>query len=210
MLEHPGRGDGVLEQTLLDRRRVAAARARCSPAARRDGYARRQPEQTLLYQVVREHWPAFRERAAEQGDLPKFVERDFDELLRCGILEHGLCRLACRGCGHAMVVGWSCKRRGFCPSCLGRRVSDLAAHLVDEVLPEVPIRQWVCSLPWRLRYPMGFDRELCADVLDAFSGSSSRPHQCRRRTVPCRPLREGGREPSGNAVVSTAIEIEDE
>ena len=31
----------------------------------------------------------------------------------------------------------SCKRRGFCPSCLGRRMSDLAAHLVDEVSPEV-------------------------------------------------------------------------
>ena len=31
---------------------------------------------------------------------------------------------------------------------------DIAAHLVDEVLPKVPIRQWVCSLPWRLRYAM--------------------------------------------------------
>jgi hypothetical protein len=67
---------------------------------------------------------------------------------------------------------------GFCPSCLGRRMSDVAAHLVDEVLPwmrlslsqlwQVPIRQWVCSLPWRLRYAMGYDRRLCADVLAVF------------------------------------------
>jgi hypothetical protein len=28
-------------------------------AARSDGYARRQPEQTVLYQAVAEHWPAF-------------------------------------------------------------------------------------------------------------------------------------------------------
>ncbi|WP_165704142.1 hypothetical protein [Enhygromyxa salina] len=30
-------------------------------------------------------------------------------------------------------------------------MADVAAHLVDEVFPEVPVRQWVCSLPWRLR-----------------------------------------------------------
>ncbi|MFT5359101.1 MAG: hypothetical protein ACI9KE_006344, partial [Polyangiales bacterium] len=94
-----------------------------------------------------EHWPRFRERAEAQGGLPKFVEEEFDAYLRCGILEHGLVQLACRGCGHEMVVGFSCKRRGFCPSCLGRRMSDIAAHLVDSAVPAVPIRQWVCSLP---------------------------------------------------------------
>ncbi|KIG14059.1 Transposon-like protein [Enhygromyxa salina] len=52
-------------------------------------------------------------------------------------------------------MAFSCKKRGFCPSCAGRRMADVAAHLVDEVFPEVPVRQWVCSLPWRLRYAMG-------------------------------------------------------
>ena len=37
--------------------------------------------------------------------------------------------------------------RAFCPSCGGRRMADTAAHLVDRVFPEVPIRQWVLSLP---------------------------------------------------------------
>ena len=59
--------------------------------------------------------------------------------------------------GQGTRTGWellafSCKKRGFCPSCVGRRMSDVAAHLVDEVFPEeVPMRQWVCSLPWALR-----------------------------------------------------------
>ena len=119
----------------------------CAKQTRSDGYAPRRPEDTLLHTLVSEHWPRFRERAEAQGGLPKFVEEEFDAYLRCGILEHGLVQLACRGCGHEIVVGFSCKRRGFCPSCLGRRMSDIAAHLVDEVLPEVPIRQWVCSLP---------------------------------------------------------------
>jgi hypothetical protein len=36
------------------------------------------------------------------------------------------------------------------------------------VLPEVPLRRWVCSLPFQLRHLLGYDRELCAAVLDAF------------------------------------------
>ncbi len=31
-------------------------------------------------------------------------------------------------------------------------MADVAAHLVDRVLPEVPIRQWVLTLPYPLRY----------------------------------------------------------
>ena len=30
-------------------------------------------------------------------------------------------------------------------------MSELAAHLVDRVIPEVPVRQWALSLPWVLR-----------------------------------------------------------
>jgi hypothetical protein len=52
-------------------------------------------------------------------------------------------------------------------------MNDLATHLCDEVLPEVPMRQWVCS-PFGLRYVMGYDRELYAAVLDAFIGALSR------------------------------------
>jgi hypothetical protein len=100
--------------------------------------------------------------------------RDFEEYLRCGLPEHELCHLACARCGHAMVVAFSCKRRGFCPSCCGRRMADVAAHLVDEVLPEAPVRQWVCSLPWPLRTALAYDRELCAEVLGAFTGALER------------------------------------
>ena len=167
------------------------ARPKCAEERRGDGYARRRPEETLLYKVVAEHWPRFLERAEESGGLPKFVVDEFDAYLGCGILEHGLVQLACTGCGHEMVVAFSCKRRGFCPSCLGRRMSDMAAHLVDEVLPEVPIRQWVCSLPWMLRYPMGYDRALCADVLRVFVGALKRSLRWRaKRALNLRSVRD--------------------
>jgi hypothetical protein len=47
-------------------------------------------------------------------------------------------------------------------------MSALAAQLVDHVIPHVPVRQWVLSLPWALRYQLAFDAVLCRDVLAVF------------------------------------------
>ena len=107
---------------------------------------------------------------------------EFEAYLRCGRLEYGLVQLACAGCGHTIVAGFSCRRRGFCPSCLGRRMLDIAAHLVEGVLPVVPVRQWVCSLPWTLRTAVGYDRALCSDVLGVFADALSRSlrHRAKR------------------------------
>jgi len=49
-------------------------------------------------------------------------------------------------------VPFSCKKRGFCPSCGARRMADTAALLADEVFPSVPLRQWVISFPFPLRF----------------------------------------------------------
>jgi hypothetical protein len=49
------------------------------------------------------------------------------------------------------------------------------------VLPQVPIRQWVCSLPWQLRYLLGYDRVLCAAVLQAFVQELLRSYQIRAK-----------------------------
>ena len=63
------------------------------------------------------------------------------------------------------LVAFSCKRRGFCPSCGARRMAESAALLVDEVLPEQPIRQWVLSFPFQLRYLFASRPELMGRVL---------------------------------------------
>lgn len=89
---------------------------------------------------------------AEQGKrLPYYVEREFDEFLRCGRLEHGFLRVVCDDCKHEKLVAFSCKRRGFCPSYGSRRMVESAALLVDYVLRGYLIRQWVLSLPIPLR-----------------------------------------------------------
>jgi hypothetical protein len=64
---------------------------------------------------------------------------EFDTFLECGLLARGFLRLRCGDCGHDKLAAFSCKRRGFCPSCGARRMAQTAAHLVDHVIPHVPV-----------------------------------------------------------------------
>jgi hypothetical protein len=115
-------------------------------------YTRHRPEETVLYQVVEQNVESFFDAVAEQGtSLPGFVRDEFDAYLRCGRLEHGFIRAKCEGCRYEHLVAFSCKLRGFCPSCGVRRMVESAAHLLDHVVPDIPMRQWVLSFPWPLR-----------------------------------------------------------
>ena len=67
------------------------------------------------------------------------------------------------------LVPFSCKGRGFCPSCGARRMAAAASHLTDHVIPRVPTRQWVLSLPFDLRFRLAFDRALCGEVRALFA-----------------------------------------
>ncbi len=96
---------------------------------------------------------------------PAFIKNEFDAFLECGILPHGFLRLCCGECGHDKLLAFSCRRRGFCPSCGARRMSPTAAHLVDHVIPHVPVRQWVLSLPIALRLLLAAQPELVTPVL---------------------------------------------
>jgi ribosomal protein S27E len=99
------------------------------------------------------------------GNLPKFVRQEFEDYLKCGLLEHGFLRVKCDGCRHEHLVAFSCKRRGFCPSCGARRMVESAAHLVDHVFPEVAVRQWVLTFPFPLRFLLAAQPEALTQVL---------------------------------------------
>jgi ribosomal protein S27E len=95
-----------------------------------------------LYAIVAEYYPRFvHEIERAGGHLPQFVRQEFEDYLKCGLLEHGFLRVKYDGCRHEHLVACSCKRRGFCPSCGARRMVESAAHLVDNVFPEAPVRQ---------------------------------------------------------------------
>ena len=112
-------------------------------------YRRREPEGTVLHAAVREHLATFLVEAEERSPtglgLPRFVREEFERYLHCGILAHGFARVHCGACGHDLLVAFSCKNRGICPSCSARRMHDTAMHLTERVLPHVPVRQWVLS-----------------------------------------------------------------
>ena len=145
---------------------LATAAQACGASA---VYHRRQPERTVLYRVVQTHlatWLALHEDE-QGGHAPALTEREFRRYLECGILAHGFARARCPDCGHDYLVAYSCKGRGICPSCTTRRMVETAAHLVDHVIPRLPVRQWVLSLPWRLRYHLD-DAKLQNAVLHSF------------------------------------------
>jgi len=97
--------------------------------------------------------------------IPWWVEKDFRAYLRCGVLAHGFARARCEDCGHERLIPFSCKSRGICPSCNTRRMAELAAHLTDHVVPHLAARQWVLSLPKRLRPFLHHNPEIAGAVL---------------------------------------------
>jgi hypothetical protein len=130
-------------------------------------YEPRDPSRTVLYQVIAAHLETFLAVLHDDPDatgLPAYVEREFYDYLQCGILAHGFLRLGCDTCKKEVLLPFSCKRRGFCGSCAGRRMAQTAAHLVEGVMPWVPTRQWVVSVPIPLRYWTAPSRELTAQV----------------------------------------------
>jgi hypothetical protein len=99
------------------------------------------------------------------AELQRLIKDEFDAFLECDILAHGFLRLRCGECGPDKLLAFSCKRRGFCPSFGARRMSQTAAHLVNHVIPHVPVRQSVLSLPNPLRVLMAAQDELVTPVL---------------------------------------------
>lgn len=152
------------------------------------GYTQHRPERTLLYQIVAEHLETFLDEAssAYARGLPKYVERELRAYLACGIQAHGFLRARCRQCGKNLLVAFSCKMRGVCPSCNARRMCGTAAHLVDHVFPGVPVRQWVLSVPFELRLLLAKNHRALSAVGRMFVRESSTGSASRRLCVASR------------------------
>ena len=116
-------------------------------------------------------WPRLERAIREANDgrgLPRFICKAVDGFIKCGMLGYGFLRLFCKTCKTDQLVAFSCKVRGLCSSCDGRRMTELAAHIVDSVIPDVPVRQFVLTLPPHLRAVVAWNAELRGKVLRAF------------------------------------------
>ena len=119
-----------------------------------------------LREILREGVPLLvSELARHDRTLPKFVAREFEAYLGCRDPARGFAWLHCKDCDHHRCVLFSCKTRGFCPSCTGRRMNERAAHWVDRVLPLAATRQWVVTVPWRRRWLLARRSDLAEGLL---------------------------------------------
>jgi hypothetical protein len=119
-------------------------------------YERHRPETTALYELVRDNLETLYGAIADGAldvRVPKHAKKELEAYLDCGLLGRGFARLRCGSCDESRLVAFSCKGRGFCPSCFGRRMCATAANLVERVLPPNALRQWVLTFPfpWRRR-----------------------------------------------------------
>ena len=87
-----------------------------------------------------------------------------DGFLACGDPANGFAWLQCEGCDHHRLVTFSCKGRGFCGRCGGRRMAERSAWLVDRVIPHVATRQWVLTVPWKRRWLLARRPDLASGV----------------------------------------------
>jgi hypothetical protein len=142
---------------------VAACHARAT-------YVPRSTQDCDAVAIVREHWPAFRDRLEmHAGPLPAFVRDELEAFATCGHFERGFLVVQCRRCGDSLRVPFACKSRGICPSCMGRRMCETAALLVDHRLPAVPWRQWVLSFEGSMAVRLGYDKRLLTLVCQRFA-----------------------------------------
>ena len=148
----------------------------CPTKNKNISYKPRDPGQTLLYKTIAENIETFFAQADSDPyakGWPDYVKKEFYDFLRCEVLAFGFSRLHCSDCKKDVLVGFSCKNRGFCPSCCGRRMVEAAAHLTDNVLPHKDIRQWVATLPPPLRYWCAGSKELTTKVHKTISNTIS-------------------------------------
>ena len=125
-----------------------------------------------------------------ESGLPEFVRAEFSRYLDCSVLQRGFAHLACQDCGLPRLVAFTCAGRGFCPTCLGRRMNQTTLNLLAHVLPAQPLRQWVLTLPFPLRAPLAYEPGLMALVARVFEDSLLRWY--RQRLAPGDPTAQAG------------------
>ena len=62
--------------------------------------------------------------------VPARVKLEVARYLCCGDVRYSFVEVSCEECHDARLVAFSCKGRGWCPSCTTRRAVETGAHLV--------------------------------------------------------------------------------
>jgi len=128
-------------------------------------YRPRQPIESDFHRLVREHFDDFRAlypgRYARQfGFWRPVIDKAINAFIKCGDLHHGFARVRCPDGHHEFFVAFSCEQRCICPSCAQKRTLIFGMHVAEDVYLAVPHRQFVWTIPKRLRIFFRFHRGL--------------------------------------------------
>lgn len=152
-----------------NRQNTPARRTRLKPGT---FYRPRDHEASPFFKIVRDRFNEFERVYPEQyqeryGYWRPVIRSSIDKFLKCGDLKEGFARVRCPDCKEEFFVAFSCRQRSCCPSCDQKRSLLLAYRLKDEVLAVVPHRQWVFTIPKRLRVYFRYDRKLLGKLCRA-------------------------------------------
>ncbi|MFO7980195.1 MAG: transposase [Candidatus Aminicenantes bacterium] len=132
-------------------------------------YRPRHPERTVLYSVLFHYFESFLLEYENRfgrhfGHLRPIIQEVVDKYLDCGNPKCGFARIRCPDCGTERLVMFSCKTRGFCPSCHARRREEWGEWMREKLILNTPHRQVVFTIPKMLRIFFKFNRSLLSDL----------------------------------------------
>ncbi len=82
----------------------------------------------------------------------------------CADWSKGVARIRCEDCGHSYFRPFSCKVFHLCPSCDQKRALLYAEYLAEDLLLDLPHRQFVFTIPKILRPYFKSDKRLFGEV----------------------------------------------
>jgi ribosomal protein S27E len=126
----------------------------------------------VFYQVLFHYFDRFlaeyEERfEKEYGFFRPIVKEVVEHYLDCGNPRCGFARIRCPDCGEECLLYFSCRTRGFCPSCPAKRIEEWGEWMREELLLDVPHRQVVFTVPKMLRIFFKYKRRLLGDLCQA-------------------------------------------
>ena len=113
---------------------------------------------------MRAGFAVLRREANEGGFFRPIVREVVEKYLDCGNPRSGFARIRCPDCREERIVMFSCRTRGFCPSCHAKRIEEWGEWIRGTLLLDVPHRQVVFTIPKRLRVFFKFKRRLLGDL----------------------------------------------
>ena len=132
-------------------------------------YRQRHPERTYFYGVLFHYFEEFvveyeSRFEREFGYFRPIVQEVVEKYLDCGNPKNGFARIRCSDCGTERLIMFSCKIRGFCPSCHAKRVEEWGEWMREELVLDVPHRQVVFTIPKMLRIFFKYNRKLLSGL----------------------------------------------